>query len=155
MHLNFKVFSKNMRFRQLFIIIWALISLTNFTFAAKSNSANNDVLSGHYLLSRMQIDLSKLNLSAEQKATIVKSREMNLPQMLILKKNYKLQKAKIKHDMFSVTATNENIKSDFNDLINIKNQMDNLILLDFLNVRQVLNQLQKQALAKNMNSNQD
>ncbi len=155
MRLNFNVFIRNKGFYQLLILIWSLNSLVNFAFAAKRNSTNNDVLSGHYLLSRMQIDLGKLNLSPEQKATIIKCREMNLQQMLVLKKNYTEQKAKIKHDMFSITASNENIKSDFKDLINTKNQMDNLILLDFLNVRQVLNKSQKLALAKNMGGNQD
>ncbi len=142
------------RIYEIFCVLIIVVLSLNSTMVVASNkiSAKNkaEIINGQYLLSKIEIDLSKLNLNTEQKNKIIAQRIKNKDQMKVLRGNLKFQKENVKKLLFDPNANNAQINLAFSDLLKIKNQMEGLILADFLSIRDILTANQKNQLNKQL-----
>lgn len=142
------------RIYEIFCVLIIVVLSLNSTMVVASNkiSAKNkaEIINGQYLLSKIEIDLSKLNLNTEQKNKIIAQRIKNKDQMKVLRGNLKSQKENVKKLLFDPNANNAQINLAFSDLLKIKNQMEGLILADFLSIRDILTANQKNQLNKQL-----
>ncbi len=96
------------------------------------------------------LDLSSLNLTDEQKQTIRQLRSQNAPKARELRRAIQAKRAELRTMMFDPNATDDAIKAKRKELRAVQEQMEDMVLSDFLAMRNVLTPEQKKKLPEVM-----
>jgi Spy/CpxP family protein refolding chaperone len=94
----------------------------------------------------LPLDLSSLNLTAEQKQTIQQLRGQSADKARVLRQKIKSQRQEMKNLMFDPEASDATIRAKQKELRKLHEQMEEAMLNDFLSVKAVLTPEQKKKL---------
>ena len=97
---------------------------------------------GRQWFGRKPIDLGRLNLSQKQKTKIQKMRQANAMRARSVNKKLKMRRTRMKEMMFDPTATRAQILKERAAYSQLRNQADEIMLNDFLDIRSVLTKKQ-------------
>jgi len=94
------------------------------------------------------LDLTQLNLSEKQKSDILAMRAKHSEQAKSIQKNLRGKKMELRNMLFSPDLNRKTLQDKRTELRGLQNQMDDIMIEDFLGVRSVLNEEQIKKLAE-------
>lgn len=100
------------------------------------------------------LDLSQLNLTEKQKSDILALRAKHSEQAKSIQKNLRGKRMELRNMLFSPDLNRKTLQEKRNELRGLQNQMDDIMIDDFLGVRSVLNEDQIKRLAETNLPNQ-
>lgn len=115
-------------------------------FRRPKNFAGGPSIKGGKFFGREPLDLTKLNLSAEQKTKIQTMRSANGQKARALHADLKQRREKFREMLFDPNATNDDILSMRREVNKLQTQVEDLMLTDFLGIRKLLTKEQMELL---------
>ncbi|MCW5824020.1 MAG: periplasmic heavy metal sensor [Cyanobacteria bacterium TGS_CYA1] len=100
------------------------------------------------------LDLSQLNLTEKQKSDILTMRAKHSEQAKSIQKNLRGKRMELRNMLFSPDLNRKALQEKRNELRGLQNQIDDIMIDDFLGVRSVLNEDQIKRLAETNLPNQ-
>ncbi|MDX2106014.1 MAG: periplasmic heavy metal sensor [Candidatus Melainabacteria bacterium] len=100
------------------------------------------------------LDLSQLNLTEKQKSDILAMRAKHSEQAKSIQKNLRGKRMELRNMLFSPDLNRKALQEKRNELRGLQNQIDDIMIDDFLGVRSVLNEDQIKRLAETNLPNQ-
>lgn len=94
------------------------------------------------------LDLTQLNLSEKQKADILALRAKHSEQAKSIQKNLRGKRMELRNMLFSQDLNRKALQDKRNELRGLQNQMDDIMIDDFLGVRSVLSEEQIKKMAE-------
>lgn len=94
------------------------------------------------------LDLTQLNLSEKQKSNILALRAKHSEQAKNIQKNLRDKRMELRNMLFSPDLNRKALQDKRNELRGLQNQMDDIMIDDFLGVRSVLSEEQIKKLAE-------
>lgn len=94
------------------------------------------------------LDLTQLNLSEKQKSDILALRAKHSEQAKSIQKNLRGKRMELRNMLFSQDLNRKALQDKRNELRGLQNQMDDIVIDDFLGVRSVLSEEQIKKLAE-------
>lgn len=101
---------------------------------------------GRSWFNRKPIDFGPLNLTEKQKAHITSFRKVNSQKARAIHKRLRAQRSRMKAMLFSPTASKAQIMKQHAQLRSLQNQAEEIMISDFLSIRNVLTEEQLQKL---------
>lgn len=107
---------------------------------------NGGAIKGGKLFGREPLDLTKLNLSQEQKTKIQTMRSANGQKARALHADLKQRREKFREMLFDPNASNDDILAMRREVNKLQTQVEDLMLTDFLGIRKLLTKEQMELL---------
>lgn len=109
-------------------------------------SKKSGMRGGRSWFNRKPLDLGPLGLSEKQKTRIKTFRQSNSVKARAVNKRLRAQRSRMRSIMFDPSATRKDIMLQKNQLRSLQNQAEDIMINDFLSIREVLSKEQLQML---------